>query len=59
MTAIVLDVMVLGAFLWVKTQSDVLVVWITLIGLALVFGAEKWFLRLHEYDENDHNYKNV
>lgn len=59
MTAIVLDVMVLGAFLWVKTQSDVLVVWITLIGLALVFVAEKWFLRLHEYDENDHNYNNV
>ena len=41
MTAIVLDVVVLGAFLWVKAQSDTPVVWISLIGLVLVFVAEK------------------
>jgi hypothetical protein len=56
MSAILLDVVVLAAFLWVKAQSDILIVWISLIGLALVFGAEKWFLRLHEYDEDDPNY---
>lgn len=55
-TAMVLDVVVLGAFLWVKAQSDMLVVWISLIGLALVFVAEKWFLKLHEYDEDDPHY---
>lgn len=55
-TAIVLDVIVLGAFLWVKAESDMLVVWISLIGLVLVFAAEKWFLKLHEYDEDDPHY---
>ncbi len=55
-TAMVLDVVVLGAFLWVKAQSDILVVWISLIGLGLVFVAEKWFLKLHEYDEEDPHY---
>jgi amino acid transporter len=56
LTAIALDVIVLGAFLWVKAQSDILIVWISLIGLALVFGAEKWFLKLHDYDEDDPHY---
>ena len=55
-TAMTLDVIVLVAFLWVKTQSDMLVVWISLIGLALVFVADKWFLKLHEYDEDDPHY---
>lgn len=55
-TAIILDVIVLGAFLWVKAKSDILIVWISLIGLALVFGAEKWFLKLHDYDEDDPHY---
>lgn len=55
-TAISLDVVILLAFLWVKAQSDALVVWISMIGLALVFAAEKWFLKLHEYDEDDPNY---
>jgi amino acid transporter len=56
-TAIILDVVVLAAFLSVKAQSDVLVVWVSLIGLVLVFVAEKWFLKLHEYDEEDPHYK--
>jgi amino acid transporter len=54
--AIVLDAIVLGAFLWVKAQSDTLIVWTSLIGLALIFGAERWFLQLHDYDEDDPNY---
>ena len=55
-TAIALDVITLGGFLWVKWQSDFLIVWISLIGLALIFGAEKWFLKLHHYDEDDPHY---
>ena len=28
----------------------------SLIGLVLVFVTEKWFLKLHEFDEDDPNY---
>ena len=55
-TAITLDVVVLGGFIWVKAQSDILVVWMSLTGLALVFVAEKWFLKFHDYDDNDPHY---
>lgn len=55
-TAIVLDVIVLGAFLWVKVQSDMLVIWASLIGLAAIFIGEKYFLKAHENDEEDPNY---
>lgn len=43
-TAIILDVIVLGAFLWVKAQSDMLVIWASLIGLVLIFGGERIFI---------------
>jgi amino acid transporter len=56
LSAILLDIIVLGAFIYVKAQFDLLIVWISLIGLGLVFGAEKWFLKLHDYDEDDPNY---
>ena len=49
-TAIILDVVVLGAFLWVKTQSDVLVIWASLIGLVLIFGGERMFIS-HNQDK--------
>jgi amino acid transporter len=55
-TAIVLDVVVLGAFIWVKMQSDMLVIWASLIGLVLVFAGEKFFLKAHQMDEDDPNY---
>lgn len=45
MTAIVLDVVVLGAFLWVKAQVDMLVIWSAIIGLVIVFAGERVFLR--------------
>jgi len=54
--AILLDAVVLVSFLWVKAQSDILIVWISLTGLVMVFAMEKWFLKLHEYDEDDPNY---
>ncbi|MFP4282207.1 MAG: APC family permease [Verrucomicrobiota bacterium] len=56
-SAIVLDVVVLGAFIWVKVQSDMLVIWASLIGLVLIFAGEKFFLRMHEQDEDNANYK--
>mgnify|MGYP001132373624 CR=1 FL=1 len=55
-SAIVLDLVVLVAFLWVKVQSDMLVIWTSLIGLALVFAGEKFFLKVHEADDDDPNY---
>jgi len=45
LTAIVLDVVVLGAFLWVKAHSDMFVIWASLIGLVLIFVGERLFLR--------------
>lgn len=45
-TAIILDLVVLGAFLYVKATTDMLVIWSALIGLVLVFAGEKWFLKL-------------
>ena len=44
-TAIVLDVVVLGAFLAVKAQSDPLVLGIAAVGLVVIFGGEWFFLR--------------
>ncbi len=55
-TAIVLDLAVLGAFVWVKLHSDMLVIWASLIGLALVFVGEKFFLKVHEVENDDPNY---
>lgn len=46
--AIVLDVVVLGAFLWVKAQSDMLVIWASIIGLIFVFAGERIFLRNYQ-----------
>jgi 1,4-dihydroxy-2-naphthoate octaprenyltransferase len=41
--AILLDVIVLGALLWVKAQSDMLVIWASLLGLVLIFGGGMHF----------------
>lgn len=47
-SAIVLDMVVLGAFLLVKSQSDPLVLYVSLAGLILIFAGEKLFLRWSE-----------
>ena len=44
-TAIVLDVVVLTAFLVIKADSDPLVLYASAIGLAMIFAGEGWFLR--------------
>jgi len=43
-TALFLDFIVLIAFLWIKANSDIFVVIVSVIGIALVFAGEKWFL---------------
>ena len=44
-TAIVLDGVVLAVFLWVKAGSDPLVIYVSLAGMAAIFGGEWLFLR--------------
>jgi amino acid transporter len=51
-TAIILDVIVLGAFLWVKSQSDMLVIWAAIVGLIFVFAGERIFLK-HYREEKE------
>lgn len=43
-TALLLDFIVLAAFLWVKATTDIFVVIVSAIGIVLVFAGEKWFL---------------
>jgi len=43
-TALLLDLTVLLAFIWVKANTDMFVVVISIIGIGLVFAGEKWFL---------------
>ncbi|TFB25017.1 APC family permease [Filobacillus milosensis] len=47
-TALILDGIVLAAFLWVKIQSDILIVIVSIIVMILTFIGEKWFLKLNQ-----------
>jgi len=51
-TAIVLDAVVLGAFLWMKAQSDMLVIYVAFAGIAFIFAGERIFLK-HYKDKKD------
>jgi amino acid transporter len=50
-TAIILDVVVLGAFLMVKAQTDMLVIYVSLAGMVIIFAGERLFLR--HYSKED------
>lgn len=52
-TALVLDFIVLAAFLWIKANSDLLVVIVSVVGIALVFAGEKWFLHWQSKQTED------
>ncbi len=56
-SALVLDIIVLAAFLYTKGISDPVVVIISLVGILLVFGGEHWFLSRHK-NEEDHEHHN-
>jgi len=43
-SALLLDLIVLIAFVWVKLSSDIILVLIASGGVILVFAGEKWFL---------------
>lgn len=43
-TAIILDIVVLGAFIYVKAKSDLLIVGVAGASMILIFIGEKWFL---------------
>lgn len=47
-SALILDLIVLIAFLWVKVSSDIFVVIVSALGIILVFAGEKWFLHWKE-----------
>lgn len=44
-TAIILDAVVLGAFLYIKSKSDPFVVIISMLFMVAIFAAEYWFLK--------------
>ena len=45
--AIVLDAVILGAFVWVKASADVLILAISVAGIALIVIGEKLFMWSH------------
>ncbi|MBH0072640.1 APC family permease [Pseudoalteromonas sp. NZS127] len=44
LSAIVLDIVVLSAFVWIKASSDMLVIWSAIVGLLVIVGSEKLYL---------------
>ncbi|MCG6157520.1 APC family permease [Rubinisphaera margarita] len=52
-TAIVLDVAILAAFIGIKATSDTLVLWVAGGGMLVIFVGERWFLRWKDDDEQD------
>ena len=45
--AIVLDVLVLAAFVWVKASEDPLVLFVSAVGIVLIVAGERLFMRSH------------
>lgn len=43
--ALLFDVIILGAFLWIKVSSDLFVVVLSGVIMVLIFAGEKWFLK--------------
>lgn len=44
-TAIILDLIVLGGFVWVKIQQDTFIIWAAMLGISFIFIGEYWFLK--------------
>lgn len=51
-TAIAMDVVVLGAFLWMKAQSDMLVIYVSITAMIFIFAGERLFLNKY-YKEGE------
>jgi len=52
-TAIGLDAAILGAFVWMKATSDMLVIWVALAGMIFIFVGERFFLKWVENHPED------
>ncbi|NLP58964.1 APC family permease [Lutibacter sp. B1] len=52
-TAIVLDLIVLGAFLWVKATTDIFIIWVSIISIVLIFIGEKKFIKFKMNNVNE------
>ena len=50
-TAIVMDVVVLGAFLWMKAQSDMLVIYVYIAAMIFIFAGERIFLKHYKEEK--------
>lgn len=48
LTTIVLDVVVLAAFIWMKAQNDMLLIIVSAVLLTLIIVGEKWFLKMRK-----------
>ncbi|TWU39425.1 APC family permease [Novipirellula artificiosorum] len=57
--AIALDLAILGAFVWMKVNSDMLVIWVALGGILFVFAGEKLFLSWKEDDDDESEHADV
>ncbi len=53
-TAMILDLVVLIVFILIKVQSDSFVVWVSLIGMLLIFAIERLFLRSNQAHHPHH-----
>jgi len=51
-TALLLDTAILAAFLWMKANSDILVIWVALGGMAFIFVGERLFLTWSDEEEH-------
>lgn len=50
-TAILLDAVILAAFLWMKAISDQLVIWVALVAITFIVAGERLFL---SWEDEDH-----
>lgn len=55
-TAIILDLIVLSAFLIVKAQTDMLVIYVSLAGMIFVFAGERLFLKHYSRSDEGHSH---
>lgn len=54
LTAIVLDLVVLGGFIWIKAGNDPLVLWVAAVGMMIILLGEYFFLRRVPVDDHQH-----
>lgn len=51
-TAILLDVIVLSAFLWIKASSDITVIIVAIVAMTLIILGERWFLTTNKHNQD-------